>query len=262
VNSHLVVGKVTHRRARPARYSLEHNVWYVAIDLDELDNVVGEARLIRHNRRGILAFRDSDYLPEPARDLAADIRRHLRARGLGRATARITLVTNLRQFGYQFNPASFYLARDVHGELSAVVVEVHNTYGERHLYTLAAERRAAGEPFAAEMDKAFFVSPFIGATATYRVTVRDSADRLVIAINERQDGEQLLATGLVLRKMPMTNRNLVRLLARYPLVTHKTLALIHWHALRLWIKRVPLLSHVPRAAAEPAAAGSFHGVRP
>ena len=80
---------------------------------------------------------------------------------------RVTLVTNLRVLGYVFNPASFFLCRDDGGELRVVVVEVHNTYGERHLYTLRA-RVGRGGPFVAAMDKAFFVSPFIedGAAAT------------------------------------------------------------------------------------------------
>jgi DUF1365 family protein len=32
----------------------------------------------------------------------------------------------------------------------------------------------------------------------------------------------------------MTNRSLLRMFLRYPLVTQKTTLLIHWHALRLW----------------------------
>ena len=89
----------------------------------------------------------------------------------------MTLVTNLRVLGYVFNPASFFLCRDAAGELRVVVVEVHNTYGERHLYTLrAGERRRRGPPFVGSMDKAFFVSPFIDIDGRYTVHVRDEAD--------------------------------------------------------------------------------------
>ena len=52
----------------------------------------------------------------------------------------MTLVANLRVLGYVFNPASFYLCRDAAGQLLAVLVEVHNTHGERHLYTLRPRR--------------------------------------------------------------------------------------------------------------------------
>ena len=72
----------------------------------------------------------------PATDLPRDIRAHLRAEGVAPEGWRVTLVTNLRVLGYVFNPASFFLCRDARGTLRVVVVEVHNTFGERHLYTL------------------------------------------------------------------------------------------------------------------------------
>ena len=243
MNSHLLRGKVVHRRSRPTTYALEHSVWYFALDLDELDQATHRGLLVGRNRRAVLSFRDADHLPEPANDLAADIRRHLAAEGIDASGWRITLVTNLRVLGYVFNPASFYLCRDAEGRLGSVIVEVHNTFGERHLYTLRPESRDGA--FRATMDKALFVSPFIGPDGRYTVSVRDEPDRLAIGINERVSGEPLLATSLNLRRLPLTNANLLRLLLRHPLMTQRTILLIHWHALRLWLKRVPFLRHVP-----------------
>jgi hypothetical protein len=70
--------------------------------------------------------------PSRRRTCRPTVTRHLRREG-SRLTDgwRITLVTNLRVLGYVFNPASFYLCRDTAGALRAVVVEVHNTHGER-----------------------------------------------------------------------------------------------------------------------------------
>jgi DUF1365 family protein len=146
----------------------------------------------------------------------------------------VSLVTSLRVLGYVFNPASFFLCRDERGTLQIVVVEVHNTFGDRHLYTLRQTR--SDGPFVAAMDKEFFVSPFIEMDARYAVHVRDEPSGLRIAINERQDGAPLLSTSLVLRRLRLTDRSLLRLLLRHPLVSHKTIAAIHWHALRLWLK--------------------------
>ena len=80
-------------------------------------------------------------------------------------------MTNLRVFGYVFNPASFYLCRDASGQLQVVIIEVHNTHGERHLYTLRPERH--GSAHVAAMDKGFYVSPFIDMVGRYSVLVRD-----------------------------------------------------------------------------------------
>lgn len=240
MRSHLLEGRVRHRRLHPFDYRLDHAVWYAALDLDELDDVDRRLRLVSRNRRNVLAFRDSDHLPRPATDLPADIRRHLRGEGIDSTGWRITLVTNLRVLGYVFNPASFYLCRDREGTLRVVVVEVHNTHGERHLYTLrqgaSMPRDAAPDRFAAGMDKVFYVSPFLGMEGRYAVHVRDDADGLSIAITEAEDGRRMLTTSLVLRRRPLTDRSLLRMLVRHPFVTQGTIGLIHWHALRLWLK--------------------------
>jgi uncharacterized protein len=248
MNSHLLHGKVRHRRLRPTDYQLEHDVFYLALDLDELDAATDRFPLLGRNRRAILSFRDADHLPEPATDLAVDLRRHLAAEGIALPGGRVTLVTNPRFLGYVFNPASFYLCRDSGGQLAAVVVEVHNTYLERHLYTLLPDRsggNSSERSFSAQMDKELYVSPFIGPDGRYRVTIRDDGAGLRIGINEHDPDGPLLATSLVLRRRRMTGRNLLRTVLRHPLMTQRTIALIHWHALRLWLRRVPFIRHLP-----------------
>jgi len=230
--SHLLEGKVRHRRARPFVYALEHDVFYVALDLDELDEVPRRLRLFGRNRPNILSFRDDDHLDPPAIELRVAVRDHLRAEGVDPNGWRITLITNVRIFGYAFNPASFYLCRDAVGELQVVLVEVHNTHHERFLYTL--RRPAEAQEFVASMDKDFYVSPFIEMIGRYTVRVRDEPARLRISINEDQAGELLLHTSLDLTRRPLTDRTVARMLVRHPFITQKTIGLIHWHALRLW----------------------------
>jgi hypothetical protein len=241
MRSHLLDGKVRHRRARPTVYALQHDVWYVALDLDEIDAVAGSLRLLSRNRPNLLSLRDRDHLDPPAADLRTATHAHLRASGIDPDGWRVTLVTNVRVFGYVFNPASFYLCRDRAGSLRVVIIEVHNTHGERHLYTLTPERR--GSSHVAEMDKGFYVSPFIDMDARYRVQVRDEPSRLRIAIDETEHGEPLLATSLMLTRRRLTDRNLARMLVRNPFVTQKTIGMIHWHALRLWWRGVRFHRH-------------------
>src|SRR3954452_6235603 len=251
MRSHLLEGVVRHRRARPTTYELEHSVYYFAIDLDELDDVIDGLRLVSRGRGNVVSFRDGDPPSPPATDLPTELRSHLRSEGIHADGWSVTLVTSLRVLGYVFNPASFFLCRDDGGTLRIVVVEVHNTYGERHLYTL--QRVGENGPFVSAMDKAFFVSPFIEMDARYSVHVRDDEDGLRIAIAERQDGDPLLSTSLVLRRVPLNDRNVLRMQLRHPLQPQRTIALIHWHALRLWLRGVPFLHH-QGVASEPGVA--------
>jgi len=145
-----------------------------------------------------------------------------------------------------------------------VIVEVHNTFGERHMYTLRPDIAdgPASVPgrFSAGMAKAFFVSPFISLDGRYAVHVRDDEEGVRISIVLRQDGEVRLSTSLVLERRALTDRAILRLLLRHPLITQRTMGLIHWHALRLWLRGARFHRHgdAARARAEAGAAGG-HG---
>lgn len=261
MRSHLLTGTVRHRRAGDVSYALEHQVDYLALDLDELDLVDRSFRLVGRNRRTLLEFRDRDHWPEPASDLRAAVHAHLRSEGVDPTGWRITLVAYPRVLGYVFNPASFYLCRDAEGVLRIVVVEVHNTHLERHLYTLqraddpasvradepgaaaSGDRRHGPDRFRGAMDKAFYVSPFLDMEGRYAVHVQDDPTRLRIAIDERRDGRHVLSASLVLERRRLSDRTVLRRFVANPLVTHKTMALIHWHALRLWRLGVPFRRH-------------------
>lgn len=241
MRSHVLEGVVRHRRARPVTYSLEHGVYYLALDLDEMSEMDRSLRLLSRGRRNVLSFHDKDHLDPPATDLPTDVRDHLRRNGVDPTGWQVTLVANARVFGYVFDPASFFLCRDASGTLRIVIVEVHNTHGERHLYTL--QRREEEAAFEAAMDKDFYVSPFIDMTGRYRVRVREDAERLRITINEERDGELVLHASLDLSRRPLSDRSLATMLIRYPLVTLKTIGMIHVHAFRLWRLGLPFHRH-------------------
>lgn len=247
---------------RPLVRDFTHGVYYLALDLDELPEVDRRVRLLGVDRRAPLSVRGSDHLAAPGESLAVAVRRHLAGEGIDAHDWQLTLVTNARVAGYIFNPVSFYLCRDAAGVLRIVVAEVGNTHGERHVYTLRPEPGASAA-FTAKVEKEFYVSPFISMDARYRFLVLDEPDGLHVAIHEyeRPDPRDLLrapnspepvaADGRVLtlyaavrlRPRPLTTAQLVRTLIRYPLITLTTIGLIHWHALRLWRRRLRFYSH-------------------
>ncbi len=241
MRSHLLRGKVRHRRSRPVVYELEHDVYYFALDLSELDEAARRLRLMSRNRFNVFSFRDADHLSPPAADLQAEIQEHLGREGFDPGGWRITLITNLQVLGYVFNPASFFLCRDDAGVLRAVLLEVHNTFGERRVYTLRPQPSGTG--YVDGMGKEMYVSPFIGMDARYQVRVQDDPGSVRIAISEDEEDAPLLTATLVLKRLRLTDRTLTRMLFRIPFVTHKTIAMIHFHAWRLWRRGVVFRRH-------------------
>jgi DUF1365 family protein len=241
LRSHLLRGVVRHRRTQPMPYELEHDVFYFALDLDEIDEVDGRLRLFSRGRRNVLSLRDGDHWLPHATDLRASVHAHLQEEGFDTHGWRITFIATPRVLGYQFNPASFYLCRDQDGVMRAVIVEVHNTHHERRLYSLRPERR--GKAWIDAMDKDFYVSPFIDMDAHYTVRVQDDPDRVRIAITETEHGKPLLTATLLAERWRLTDRNLLRTLLHVPLATQKTIVAIHLHAFRMWRRGFTFRKH-------------------
>jgi DUF1365 family protein len=101
------------------------------------------------------------------------------------------------------------------------------------------------------MAKEFYVSPFIETRGGYTVRVRDEASRLRITINQEMPDGLLLHASLDLRRRPLTDRTLLRMFVRHPLVPHKTIGMIHWHALRLWLRGARFHRHRDVAPLKP-----------
>jgi uncharacterized protein len=241
MRSHLLEGKVRHRRTTPFVYEMEHDVFYLALDTSELDRI-GRMKLLGHNRWRPFTFRDDDHWKPAASDIDSTVRAHLRDEGFdGVEDWRITLIAYPRVLGHEFNPASFFLCRDGEGTLQVVIVEVHNTHGERRLYTLRPQATRAAH--VASMEKDFYVSPFISLDAAYTVRVQDRRDGVRIVIDETENGEPVLQASVVASRRPLTDLALLRMLVRYPLVTLKTIGMIHWHAFRLWRRGAKFHSH-------------------
>jgi len=229
---------VGHRRLRVRDYAFTHRVWYVAVDLDEVDSVDAGSRLLAVERGGLLQLLTRDHIGEPGSGLGAGVRAHLEARGFDASGWRITLIAYPRVFGYVFNPVSFYLCHDADGVLQHAIAEVHNTHGEREVYDFAPEEPGA-RVFTSTARKRFYVSPFIGPDAEYRIRVVEHADQLAISLDESEEGTPVLDAGVRLRRLPVTDGNLARLVAGDPVMGLKTVALIGWHAARLWLMGVP-----------------------
>ena len=238
LRSHFLVGTIRHRRTRITTYEFTHRVWYLALDLDEQDEVERLLHLLSFDRRNLLELRTADHLDPAASGLRAAIDARLNALGLEPDALRVTLITYPRVLGYVFNPVSFYLCYGAAHTLRAILAEVHNTHGEREVYDFLPDA-TGGLAFRGQQQKRMYVSPFIAPDARYRLLVHEDGDDLAITIREDEADDLVLVAQLKVHRVPLTNRALLRLLTADPIVPMKTTAFILWHAVQLWLRGVP-----------------------
>lgn len=161
---------------------------------------------------------------------------------------RVILLTLPRVFGYLFNPVSFYFCYDRQGAPAAVIAEVTNTFREVKPYFLGAPARdARSGAFRLRVPKHFYVSPFSDVDVAFDFNLRMPSERLALQIDDYTEGSRTLTTTLTGERQELTTARLAWFTLKYPLITVRVIALIHWHALRLWMKRVPWFAKAARA---------------
>ncbi len=167
------------------------------------------------------------------------------------ADGEIVLVTMPRVFGFAFNPVSFWLCRDRSGALRAVVAEVNNTFGERHCYVcFHDDRRPIIPRDILTARKVFHVSPFMETKGQYSFRFVAGFQRLAIFIDLDDESGLILSTSLAGQIRPLTSWGLLCALLANPIMPLKVIALIHYQAVKLFLKRVPHI-HKPEAPATP-----------
>ena len=104
---------------------------------------------------------------------------------------RIVMAANARALGYCFNPISVFWCHRRDGELAGVVVEVHNTYGDRHAYLVHPDEQGR-----ARTEKQMYVSPFHGTDGYYEIAVPRPGRKLHVTVTLHSDDGAVFTASL------------------------------------------------------------------
>ena len=234
-------GTVKHVRRAPVHHEFEYGLYMLYLDLAELDELFRGSWLWSLERRNVYSFRRADYLGDPQQPLEEAVRDVVEAHAGTRPAGPVRMLTQLRSFGFVFNPVTFYYCFDADEELSAIVAEITNTpWGERHRYVLNVRE---GVPMRFGFKKEFHISPFTEMGVDYDWRFAKPGDDLTVHMQSFRDRDCFFDVHMQMERREWSPASLRKTVLRRPAMATKVLAGIYWQAFRLWWKRAPFHQH-------------------
>jgi len=241
---------VSHCRLKPKRHAFIYQVFMFSVDIDDLPNLAHRIFGFSHNRFNWFSIDDEDHINLlQGGGIRGNLVHWLASEGFDCPTdARIQMVTFPRVLGYGFNPVSFYYLSSKAGEPLAAVAEVVNTFREMKLYWI--ESLGVDGRWHRRVPKNFYVSPFSDPAMEFDFRLGNTGETWEINIDTVAEGEKILLSSIRGERRDLTSARLVGYLFKYPLLSLKIIVLIHWHALQLWLRRVPFVRKSERREAQ------------
>lgn len=227
--------RIRHVRKAPLRNAFTYRSYSWLVDLDDLPRL---PRLLQP----LASFQSRDHLGSASLSIRENVDRYLRLHGIDLGGGRVSMLSNARVLGYVFNPLSLFWCHDDGGMLRCVLAEVHNTYGERHVYLLETDEAGRGRTA-----KAFYVSPFNDVDGEYSMRVPEPAERLAIAVVLEREGKPPFVATMTGSRHDAAPATVLRTALAQPLAPLLVTLRIHWQGIKLWARRLPVR---PRPAHE------------
>ena len=236
----IYIGNIMHMRLRPKKHKFRYKIFSLFLDIDTLDSLNDRLKLFSLNRFGFISLYYKDHAARDNKPLRPWVDALLKKHGLPKVE-KVFLLSFPRVLGFGFNPLSIYFCY-IGGEISSIIYEVKNTYGDQIPYVFAAEPSQDGV-IRHEKEKEMYVSPFIDMEQIYHFTIHPPDQRLAVRIKETgSEGKVLIATQNGNFRV-LNDLNLLMTLFSYPLMGIKVTLAIHWHALRLFLKGMRYYSY-------------------
>ena len=228
---------VMHRRLLPKRHEFHYRIFLFYLDLDELPLLASKIPFFSVNEPNLYSLQNRDYFQFHSHGLRKNLETFLETCGITEKPASIRLLTLPRLLGYTFNPISIFFCFNADGTPQTSVIQVGNTFGELKPFLVPLE--ANGTRFHIRVPKNYYVSPFSPLDLSFDFDFQIPSHRLNVKIDDYQGDEKFLLSSLTGSRLELTTSNLAALTLKYPLLTFKIIFLIHWEALRLWLKKIP-----------------------
>jgi DUF1365 family protein len=221
----IVKGKVLHQRRTPFKHGLKFTNYLWLINLREDQQ----------------KFSPKDHFGGEAETMLQAVTEFAKSRGeeISDADSLLALASS-RTNGYVFNPLSVYWCLDQSGATKWAILEIHNTYGDRHAHLLHPDAKGNGE-----INKEFYVSPFFTIDGEYKTRTFIDQDHVVVSVNLYQNNALVFSASFTGELMEASIKNRLTAYLRTPFSTVQAMARIKAHGIWLWLRRLPV---VPRPA--------------
>ena len=222
----LFKASIFHKRFFPKENKFRYSGFYIKFSIDRLQSL--KSLLFSVNRFNLFSFYEKDHGYKDGTQLDAWIRDTLGKAGITNFEGRIILQTFPRVLGYVFNPVSFWYCYK-HEELTAVICEVNNTFGETHSYVISNQNKKN-----VTLPKEFHVSPFYDIKGDYEF---DFQKNNFVKINYYFDNKLQLTTSINGKIISWNDFNLFKIFLRHPFYTIFVILFIHYQAIKLYFKK-------------------------
>jgi DUF1365 family protein len=229
----LFEGLTVHCRYTPYRRRFSFRFAQVLVDIDRIGAGARGRSLFSYNTPNLVSLYDKDHGDRSGAPLRAWAEQRFADAHVTLDGGAIRLLCFPRVFGFVFNPISIFFGYGPNGDLRGAIYEVNNTFGDTHAYVARFDGDA---PAPHEAQKQLYVSPFFRVEGAYTFRLKGLDDTLLLTIENTVDGARTHFATLAVKRAPLTDARLAKMLITLPFMTLAVVAGIHWHAFFIWLR--------------------------